>query len=125
MLGYTPFPERAAVPVHRLLQAFSGPSGQHCWVMELAQPCKGMNPRLAARERVSGSYSRLKSHSSMSLNFSLLPYSFLKVQFSAEASSGQLAFYTHLPKIAHLVRIFLLSPFNSDTAEKHCPNYLH
>lgn len=53
ILGYIPFPERATASLHRLLQAFSGPLGQYRWVMELAQPCKGMDESLFGCKRKS------------------------------------------------------------------------
>lgn len=54
---------RATVPLYRPPQALSGPLHQYSWVIELAQTCEGVNPCFAARERVSSSYTRHKSHS--------------------------------------------------------------
>ena len=81
VLYFTVFFDRCwAVPLSlKEFQSHCADCPEHSWVMELAQTCKRLRPCLAARGRVSGFYTRPRSHSSVSLNCSFLPYSLLEV----------------------------------------------
>jgi len=111
MLGCTPFPERVPVPLRRLPRAQLGDgAGTNLQKAEALFGCKRKSQWLLHQ-----------AQKSLLSVFEL----FFPALLSSRGiifSRSQLFFCTRLPKIVHLVRIFLFSPFNSNTAERRCPN---